>query len=196
VISLSAALASLGSPQAQAIERYAVPDESPSGPFYARLERGYVHMTDQWVAIAFYRDTGCVRSDFNLMNFFVFDNIPAIFGCPLTVHGFEIWKNSATTDPGPRQSKLFGNGAVPIWFVSVSDFGRALPGITMTELAAMPSLKKGYATFFEETLHPFGAAKQAMLHISAYGWLEAGGTFQYQATEAAGILRTVRIEIR
>jgi hypothetical protein len=153
-------------------------------------------MTDNWVAVAFYREPGCVRAGFNLLNFFDFANIPAIFGCPLTVHGLEIWKNGTASDPGPMQSKLFGNGAVPVWFVSVSDFKAALPGITKDELSLMPSLRKGYATFFEETLHPAGAARQTMLHISSYGWLEDGAYFQYQATEAAGVLTQVRIQIR
>jgi len=195
-IAVLAIVASFSAMSAHAIERYLVPDESAGGPFYARIERGFVHMTDQWVAIAFYREPSCVRSNFNLLNFFDFANIPAIFGCPLTVYGFEVWKNSAATDPGPMQSKLFGNGALPVWFVSVPDFQAALPGLTMTELRAMPSLRKGYATFFEETLHPAGASQQTMLHISSYGSLEDGASFQYEATEAGGGMKNVRIEIR
>jgi len=193
---LVAILLSTVSPAAGAVERYIVPDESASGPFYARLERGFVHMTDEWVAVAFYREPSCVRPNFNLLNFFDIDNIPAIFGCALTVHGLEIWKNGVASDSGPMQSKLFGNGAVPVWFVSVADFNNALPGVTLTELKGMRSLRKGYATFFEETLHPAGAARQTMLHISSYGWLEDGAAFQYQATEAGGRLTTVRIRIQ
>jgi hypothetical protein len=196
MVALVAIVASLGAPKVEAIERYIVPDESASGPFYARLEQGFVHMTDQWVAVAFYREPSCVRAGFNLLDFFDFANIPAIFGCPLTVHGLEIWKNGVASDTGPMQSKLFGNGAVPVWFVSVSDFNDALPGVTLEELLGMGSLRKGYATFFEETLHPAGAARQTMLHISSYGWLEDGASFQYEATEAGGRLTTVRIKIR
>src|SRR5512145_800962 len=116
--------------------RLRVPEESSSGPFYARIERGLVLQTDEWVAIAFYRDPACVRVSFNLLNFFDFANIPAIFSCPLTVSGFELWHDPAAT--APRQSKLRGNGAVPIWFISVADYLAALPGLTMTELRAMP----------------------------------------------------------
>ncbi len=193
---LVTALVSVFSPTVDAIERYIVPDDSAGGPFYARLERGFVHMTEQWVAVAFYREPSCVPAGFNLLNFFDFANIPAIFGCPLTVHGLEIWKNGIASDQGPMQSKLFGDGAVPVWFVSVSDFNSALPGITVGELALMPSLRKGYALFFEETLHPAGAARQTMLHITSYGWLEDGAAFQYEATEAGGVLRNVRIQIK
>ena len=196
MLALAAIAASLGAPKVEAIERNIVPDDSQSGPFYARLERGFVHMTDQWVAVAFYRDPECVRPGFNLLNFFDFANIPAIFGCALTVHGFEIWKKSSASDAGPMQSRLFGNGAVPVWFVSVSDFNAALPGITIGELKEMPSLRIGYATFFEETLHPAGSARQTMLHLSSYGWLEDGAHFQYEATEAGGVLTTVRIKFR
>jgi len=176
--------------------RLLVPEESVSGPFYARLERGLVHRTNDWVAVAFYRNPSCVPPDFNLLNFFDFGNIPAVFACPLTVHGFEIWTNGPQVDTGPIQGKLRGNGAVPVWFVSVEDFTQALPGITRAELASMPSLLEGSASFFEETLHPAGAAQQSMLKIVASGLLPDGRLFRYDAVEAAGELRVVRIEFR
>jgi hypothetical protein len=175
--------------------RLLVPEQSLSGPFYARIERGLVLQTDEWVAIAFYRDPACVPASFNLLNFFDFANIPAVFFCPLTVHGFEVWRDPAS-DAGPRQSKLRGNGAVPVWFVSVEDYQAALPGLTITELLSMPSLMQGVATDYEETLHPLGIAQQSMLQIVATGDLPDGFTFQFVAVEAAGELRHVRIEIR
>jgi len=172
--------------------RLLVPEESPSGPFYARIERGVVLESNGWVAIPFYRQPGCVRTSFNLLNFFDFANIPAIFGCPLTVHGFELWRDPLT-DPGPRQSRLEGDGAVPVWFVSDADFYAALPGLTMTELEAMPSLMRAEATYFEETLHPLGIARQSMLEIVASGLLPDGRTFHLSATEAGGALQVVLI---
>jgi hypothetical protein len=193
---LFAALAMLvAAPSADAQVRRSVPEDSLGGPFYARVERGVVLEDDGWVAIAFYRDPACVRPNFNLLNFFDGANIPAIFFCPLTVHGFEIWSDPEV-DLGPRQSRLQGNGAVPIWFVSATDFHAALPGITLTELLAMPSLMQGVATQFEETLHPLGAAEQNSLQIVASGDLPDGRTFQFQAVEAAGELRYVRIEFK
>ena len=180
---------------ADAQVRLLVPEQSPSGPFYARIERGIVLQTSDWVAIAFYRDPACVPPTFNLLNFFDFGRIPAIFSCALTVNGFEIWDDPAS-DPAPRQSKLQGNGAVPVWFVSVSDFQTALPGLTMTELLAMPSLMQGVATSFEETLHPTGGARQSVLQIVSSGYLPDGRTFQFEAVEAGGELRQVRIAFR
>jgi hypothetical protein len=100
------------------------------------------------------------------------------------------------TDLAPRQSKLGGNGAVPIWFVSAAEFQAALPGLTLTELLAMPSLVQAVATRFEETLHPLGGAAQNTLEIVARGDLPDGRTFQFVAVEGAGELRHVRIEFR
>jgi len=180
---------------ADAQVRLLVPDESPSGPFYARIERGLVLKADAWIAIAFYRDPTCVRAGFNLLNFFDIANIPAIFSCPLTVSGFELWEDPAN-DLAPRQSRLRGNGAVPIWFVSAGDFTSALPGITIGELRAMPSLMEGVATDFKETLHPLEGARQSSLQIIASGDLPDGRTFRFVAVEAAGELRHVSIEFK
>lgn len=176
--------------------RLLVPEQSPSGPFYARIHAEDVYQTDEWVAIAFYRDTGCVRPAFNLLAFYDFQNIPAIFGCPLTVHGFELW-GDPLTDPAPKQSRLHGNGAVPVWFVSVDDFlWAASDGIlTMPELSAMPSLVQGVATSFEETLHPVGG-QGTTLRLVAHGSLPDGRTFRYVAIEANGVVRHVGIEFK
>jgi len=118
-----------------------------------------------------------------------------IFSCPLTVHGFELWDDPAI-DAGPGQSKLEGNGSVPVRFVSVDDFRAALPGLTIAELQAMPSLIQGVATDFEETLHPMGIARQSALSIVASGVVPDGRTFHFVAIEAAGLLRHVSITFR
>ncbi len=83
-----------------------------------------------------------------------------------------------------------------MWFVSLGDFNAALPGITVTELLNMPSLLQGTATFFDETLQPYGVAKQSMLHITAYGTVPDRRSFQYEAVEASGTLQVVRIEFK
>lgn len=95
-----------------------------------------------------------------------------------------------------RASRSWGNGAVPVWFVSVTDFHAALPGLTMTELLAMPSLMQGVATSFEETLHPTEAAQRSMLQIVSSGYVPDGRTFQFEAVEATDQLRQVRIVFR
>jgi len=159
--------------------RLTVPEQSPSGPFYARLSSDFVPHTDEWVAIAFYREPGCTRPDFNLMDFFDIANVPMIFGCPLTVHGFELYDDPLSQVP--KHSRLEGNGAVPVLFVSVEDFNAALPAVTMAKLLAMSSHVWGVATLFEETLHPVPAVKQHQLRLVAHGVLSDGRSFQYHA---------------
>ena len=194
---LVASAAIVGGSSAVAGDRVIYPSaDSAGGPYYARIERGVIPATDQWVAIAFYRNPSCVRANFNLLNFFDFANIPNIFFCPLTVHGFEIWKNGPGIDEAPLQVKTFGNGAVPVWIVSVADYEKALPGLTLTELLGMPSLMQGVATYFEETLHPLGGARQSMIEIVARGTVPDGRAFEFRMTEAAGTLRHVGIVLR
>jgi hypothetical protein len=183
---------------AQADIRLLVPEEDPGGPYYARIEFGLVHHTEEWAAIAFYRDPACVPPNFNLLLFIDF-NVPRAFSCPLTVEGFEVWKNGPPpVDMAPVQSKLTGLGAVAIWFVAWPELQAALADgkLSKSELLAMSSLQVGTATYFKETLHPFGGAEQSALEIVALGTLPDGRTFQYQAAEAAGELRHVRIEFK
>lgn len=178
--------------------RLLVPEEDPGGPFYARIEFGLIHHTDEWAAIAFYRDPACVPPTFNLLRFF--DPIPPrALGCSLTVEGFEVWKNGPPpVDLAPIQSKLTGLGAVPVWFVSWPELESALGDnkVTKDELLTMHSLQMGTATFFKEVLHPVGEAQQSALAIVAQGTLPDGRTFTYEAVEAAGELRLVRIEFK
>jgi hypothetical protein len=47
--------------------------------------------TDEWAAVTFLRQPGCVPYNFNLLD--VID-VPGAFGCPLTVEGFAIFKNA------------------------------------------------------------------------------------------------------
>ena len=191
---LAAGFAAAAMP-ARAAVRLLVPEEDAGVPAYARIERGYVHHTDEWAAIAFYRSPGCVRATFNLLNFF---DVPAVFGCALTVHGFEVWENGGPPeDAGPIQAKLRGNGAVPVWFVPWPALEAALADgrLRMPELLELQPLM-GTATYFEETLHPYGAANQSQLELVSHGTLPDGRSFRYSATEAAGELRVVRIEIR
>lgn len=88
--------------------------QDPGPPFYARIEHGFVIHDDTTAAIAFYRDPSCVPLTFNLLNLF---DAPRAFGCPLTVDGFDVWKNGPPpVDQGPIQSETRGLGAVPVWF--------------------------------------------------------------------------------
>lgn len=174
----------------QAAERFL--QTSNDVPFYARFERGLIHTDGEWAAIAFYRPPECVPEDFNLLNFF---DAPAAFGCNAAepyLAGFGISKGGP-----PLQSRLQNvpGQTVPVWFVLWSELETAIDDdmLTIGELEALPSRLKGEAAFYTETLHPLGAAKQTMTSIDAWGYLEDGGKFTYQATETHSTLRQVRI---
>jgi hypothetical protein len=179
-------------------QRFLVPQQDPGGPFYARIELGLVHHTDEWAAIAFYRDPDCVPANFNLLRFFDLvpawpDGPPRPFLCPLSVHGFVVYKESGPGIP-PIQSKLQGDGSVTVIFVpwDVLEAAIADNRLFLPELLALPHLT-GAASFFEETLHPTGGSEQTMFEVNAFGLLEDGRTFDYQVTEVKGSLVHVKI---
>ena len=179
----------------QAAER--IPQTSNDLPFYARFERGLIHTDGEWAAIAFYRPPACVRSDFNMLDFF---DVPAAFGCNATpepyLTGFGIFKDGPFAPPIQSRLKLTPGQTMPVWFVLWSELDAAIAddSLTIGELAALPSLLEGEATFYSETLHPLGAAEQTMINIVAFGDLEDERTFTYLATEAPSGLRHVEIE--
>jgi hypothetical protein len=146
-------------------------------PFYARIESGEIFQTEHWAVIAFYRPPACVPADFNLLALF---DVPGAFVCgPSTIDGFTIWRNGPGTDPAPIQAELHGLGAVPIWFVRWPELEAAVADgvLTIGELAALPSLLVGSASFYEEMLHPEQAAQVGELEFVAHGTLEDGRPF-------------------
>lgn len=173
-------------------------------PAYARIEKlseapALVHHTEKWAAITFYRTPSCVPAGFNLLDFF---DAPGAFDCTLTVEGFEIWRNGPLAgDLSPIQTESFGLGAVPIWFVDWDQLQDAMEGgLTMTELAALPSLRIGSASFFKETLHPSGGAQRTKTQIVARGTWSAvedgSGAFFFQVEETNNQLKHVAIEFK
>lgn len=169
------------------------PPGEPSGvPAYARIERApdglpLVHHDKEWAAIYFFRDPVCLLNDtrtppFNLLDFF---DAPAVFNCPMTVEGFEIWKNGPWAgDVSPIQTMSHGAGKVPVWFVRWEVLRGALGdnSLTMSELNMLNPLK-GTASFFKETLHPLDGAQHTMTQVVARGLLEDGRTFDLQSEE-------------
>jgi hypothetical protein len=175
-----------GTLAAQAAVRIEIPAQGPGVPAYARIEAGRVIQDGTWAAIVFYRLPECVPNDFNLLSFY---DPPRAFDCPLTVRGFEIWKNGPPpVDFGPIQTKSHGLGAVPIWFVKWSELQTAIADgtLTVSELWTLPSLRIGSASFFQETLHPLGAAQHGSLDIVAHGLLSNGSAFHLHVVSVEG----------
>jgi hypothetical protein len=159
----------------------------PAGPPYytdtGRLENGspYFFHDDQWAAFVFLRDPVCVPSAFNLLNQI---DVPAAFGCPLTVDGHAILKQ--TGDQVPVQVNMHGLGAVPVWFVRLSEIQAILAGnsLTVNQLLASPSLRKGLAYLYDEVDQPGPNRPQGegngSIEITASGFLADGTPFQLE----------------
>jgi hypothetical protein len=158
-----------------------VPGESPGIPAYARVERPFAFHTQEWAAIVFYRLPGCIPAGFNLLNFF---DVPGAFACPLTISGFENWKNGPGIDAAPKQVVSSGL-AVPVWLVPWPALQAALAddNLTLAELTSLNPLS-GIATRFHEVLHPFappgttGGANNPHINLSATGTLSDGRSFR------------------
>jgi len=147
----------------------------------------YYFHDDQWAAIVFLRLPSCIPADFNLLDGAdlepAFPNgPPRVFGCALTVDGHAIFKNPG--DSVPVQANLKGLGAVPVWFVKLSDIQAILARnkLTITQMLAIPSLRKGFANLYDEIDQPGVFRPQGegngSIHVTASGSLEDGTPFQ------------------
>ncbi len=173
--------------------------DNPQPPFYARLSQNpslglnqeIVH-DDQWAAIPFYRDPACIPADFNLLQMVDLTPDPVYglrpFGCALAVEGFELWQNGPGIDPAPIHSRLRGREAVEIWFVSWPALSLEVQDgqLTIGELSSMPSLRRGTATLFSETLHPVGLSKAHNVALEALGFTDDGARFVFHVA-ATGV---------
>jgi hypothetical protein len=176
-------------------------EESPGVPAYARIESGQIYIADGWAVIAFYRDPTCVRPDFNLLMFF---DVPAAFGCSLTVEGFALYEPDAYPMGAPKISHTQGTGAVPFWFVPAEVMLAAVADgeLFIGELAALDGLLVGSATLFNEMLqslpHPVfgGGQPNPKLIQTAHGTLGDGRRFQYRLTLVDGEVKSIGLTIQ
>jgi hypothetical protein len=172
-----------------------VPQDDPGPPYYAISGNGgFLPHTDAWVAIPFERSLACVPSGANLLEL----DVPAAFGCTLTVGGHAHWENGPGIDLAPRQTDLSGN-AVPIVFAAWSEVQAATADgvLTLHELLTLPSAVVGTATQYVETdifgiSGPLGAGR-GMYKITSSGTLHDGRSFRLHVDEVLGELRIVEI---
>lgn len=158
-----------------------IPEETQV-PFYATFQRGFTPHTEEWAVVIFYRTPACVPADFNLLDFF--DPPPRPFFCDLQIEGHANWRS--LDDPFPADVHLQGTGAVPVWFVLWSELEVAMADdeLTIGELAALPSLLIGSASFFHESIrNSIRGQRGGNEVIVASGTLTDGRSFQVQITE-------------
>jgi hypothetical protein len=180
--------------QSQGLVRTTWPSANDPGlPYYARIEAQQIFAVDGWAVIPFYRDPACIPANFNLLAFF---DVPAAFGCPLTVQGFNLWHGEPFAD-APKIIQVQGMGAVPFWFIPAGAVLDAVADdvLTIGELAALPGRIVGYASQFHETLHPTGGHPNPKIIQTAHGTLEDGRRFQFHITLTGGVVRSTRLRI-
>jgi hypothetical protein len=177
--------------------------EDPGLPYYVRTEPMPPHIYDdgEWAVFVFYRDPGCVPADFNLLSFF---DIPAAFGCSLTVHGSHLWQGAPFSAP-PKIVTVTGDGAVPVWFAPAAAVESATQdgALTIGELAGLDGLLVGYAAQFNETLHPHplppelgggGGHPNPKLILDANGQLNDGRQFHLHITRVQETTQSILIQ--
>ena len=133
------------------------PGGTPGPPIYANIGSGFLPHTDDLAVVFFYRSPACVPADFNLLDSLDFTPAfpggpPRPFLCELQIEGRALWHS--LDDPYPALQFFYGLGAVPTWFVAWPELEAAAADgvLTISELAALPSLQVGEATSFLETI--------------------------------------------
>jgi hypothetical protein len=108
-----------------------------------------------------------------------------------------IWRNGPGINEAPIHAKSHGLGAMPVWFVSWPQLEVAIADgvLTIGELESLPSLVKGTASFYTETLRPGQAAQIPFIGFVARGTLDGGLSFTAQATSSGGAGRLTHVRI-
>ena len=156
--------------------------EDRQPPFYANFNREFMPHTEEWAVVIFYRNTDCVPADFNLLDFI--DPPPRPFLCALQIEGHSNWHS--LDDPAPADSHLQGTGAVPLWFVHWPDLQAAVADddLTITELATLPSLLIGSASFYHDSIRNDTRGRRGgNSDVVASGTLTDGRSFQLEYSE-------------
>ena len=192
----------IGQPLASVTLKY--PGEDPGPPFYTLVERTFLPHTDEWAPIIFVRDLACIPANFNLLDQLA---VPQSFGCPSMVEGHVTYKNGPPPiDFAPWHVSMRGTGAVTVWFVSWAELGAAVGDdvLTLPELQAMASLRRGTATTFEMTqqpgpMRPQGAGN-GKIELTARGSLTDGTPFSIELREMGvdqlSVLRHIAIRFQ
>jgi hypothetical protein len=125
-------------------------------PGYAQLgydpliQAVFIINDGEWAAIPFYRDPACVPADFNLITQV---DVPRAFGCTSTVEGYLIFPDSPELGfHFHAQGPVEGFPLPTVYFVKYAELLAAIEDgeLLIGELQALPSLKTGRATFFQD----------------------------------------------
>lgn len=157
--------------------------ENPGPPLYASglslglSDFGATRTDGEWVAITFVRDPDCIPPDYNLLSA---PNIPAVFGCELTIEG-RVWLRDASNLNDPSKAQHSGLGEVPVYFVTLEEFDTAVMDmeLTITELNGLSSLQIGYASYHLDVIQFPQDGRPGKHSIVSRGELEDGRSFEH-----------------
>jgi hypothetical protein len=200
IVGISILTATVG--MGQSPKHLSFPGDVPGPPIYAQISHlpgfdvGEYYHTDEWAAVVFHRDPACVPPAFNLLDGF---DLPAVFGCRLSIQGFEIWHAPFSEGIAPIEVRGWGLGAVPIYFVSWRELQTAVSDrlLTIGELRTLPSLTIGAASSFHLGIRP-GLFTLPGIEMFARGVLRDGRQFQFEASAGGESIQPkhVKIEFR
>ncbi|HMB91801.1 MAG TPA: hypothetical protein VKP65_13195 [Rhodothermales bacterium] len=175
--------------------------ENPGPPLYATgfgtAAGGFgALITDgEWVAIEFVRDPDCIPDDYNLVSGLF--NIPHVFGCQLTIEG-RVWLRDLSNPNVPFKAEHSGLGAVPIYFVQLSEYEDAIMDgeLTISEFNGLSSLQVGYASFQRDVFQFPQTGRPGTHNIVSRGELEDGRSFQFKSVNVGfeNVQTTIQFE--
>ena len=181
------------------------PGGTPGPPVYANIGSGYLPHTEELAVVFFYRSPDCVPADFNLLDYLDFTPAfpggpPRPFQCELHIEGRALWHS--LDDSAPGQQFFYGLGAVPTWIVRWPELEAAAADgvLTVSELAALPSLQTGEASSLVETIrNTVPAQRGGGEAVVATGTLLNGRSFVVHINErfreGIHLFKNVRIDI-
>lgn len=182
-----AAAADIASPTtAKGLTVLSYPEDFAGPPQYvsghganaATLGFGGLRTDGEWVAITMVRDPDCIPDGNNLLS--PVPDIPAVFGCPLTIEGKGWFRDPSNPAAPPVKAWHDGLGAVPIYFAHLSEYETAVAEgeLTIDEFNGLSSLIIGYASFHREVLQFPQNGRPGTHNIVSRGELEDGRSFQ------------------
>lgn len=177
---------------------FSTPEQNPGPPFYARIaeistkERLFME-SGNTVIIPMMRNVECINPEFNLLQLF---DVPAAFGCELTVYGKGLIEPDAPPTAFPIIAYLQSEN-MPMWFVEKGPLLNAMQDgiLTLGELQSL-NPKKGVASWYIEYNKP-RSVENHLLVIESRGSIPATGeTFEYTVNSISKSQQIVELTIK
>ena len=169
-----------------------------SGLTLGKTGFGATRTDGEWVAITFVRDPhdphpDCLAHGLNLLS----PPPQPVADCSLTIKG-RVWVRDPSNPMNPVKAEHQGLGAVPVYFVHLSEFEAAVMDgvLTIAELEGLPSLLIGYASFHRDEIRFPQEGRPGKHSIGSRGQLQDGRSFQHSGVVIGTKNVQTRIEFK